>query len=139
MRIGSATSERQRGMALVSAIFLLVVLAGLGVFAVRINVLQQQTVTSGLRAAQAFHAAKSGIAWAAHRAIYDDWCGDDTLSLTEAGTTGFAVDVQCARSTHTEGSSSIDVFIIDVLAESGVYGGPDYVSRRLQVKITDPV
>ena len=50
--------DRQHGMSLVSAIFLLVVLAGLGVFAVRINVLQQLTVTSGLRAAQAFRAYK---------------------------------------------------------------------------------
>jgi hypothetical protein len=31
------------------------------------------------------------------------------------------------------------VFVFDVRAEAGVYGGPDYVSRRLQTKITDAV
>ncbi len=59
------SSERQRGFSLVSAIFLLVVLAGLGAFAVRLNTIQQQTVTSGLRAAQAFEAARTGAAWGA--------------------------------------------------------------------------
>ena len=38
--------SRQSGFSLVSAVFLLVVLAGLGVYAVRLNTLQQQTVTS---------------------------------------------------------------------------------------------
>ena len=131
--------ERQRGVSLVTAIFLLVVLAGLGVYAVRIGVMQQQTVSAALRAAQAFHAAKSGIDWAAHRAVNGGWCAAATLNLTEAGTAGFDVDVQCTQSVHTEGPNTINVYIIDVLAEAGVYGGPDYVSRRLHVKITDAV
>jgi hypothetical protein len=29
------------------------------------------------------------------------------------------------------------VYQFDVKAEAGAYGGPDYVSRRLQTKITD--
>lgn len=129
--------ERQRGVSLVVAMFLLVVLAGLAVFAVRIGVLQQQTVSSELLAAQAFHAAKSGVSWAAYRAVNAGWCGSQTLNLTEAGTNGFDVAVECTQSVHTEGGQTINVFVIDVLAEFGAYGGPDYVSRRLQAKITD--
>ena len=131
------TRDRQRGVSLVSAVFLIVVLAGLAAFAVRLSVLQQQTVNSSLLAAQAFHAAKSGIAWGAHRAISGGWCAAQTLNLSEAGTSGFSVDVQCTQSVHTEGATTINVYIIDVLAETGSYGGPDYVSRRLQAKITD--
>jgi MSHA biogenesis protein MshP len=131
------TRMQERGFSLVSAIFLLVVLAGLGTFAVRIGVTQQQTVTAGMRAAQAFHAARSGVAWGAHQALNAGWCGNATLNLTEGGTNGFAVTVQCAQSTHTEGTSPIRVFVFDVRAESGAYGGPDYVSRRVQAKITD--
>lgn len=127
----------QRGVSLVTAIFLLVVLAALGAYAARLGVLQQQTVTSAMRASQAFHAARSGISWAAHRALAAGWCGTATLALTEVGTAGFDVQVQCTQTTHVEGSATINVFVIDVLAESGLYGGPDYVSRRLQAKITD--
>jgi MSHA biogenesis protein MshP len=124
------------GFALVSAIFLLVVLAGLGVVAVRVNVLQQQTTTAELRGAQAFHAAKSGVAWAAYQALNASVCGTSTLSLTEGATAGFSVTIQCAQTSYVEGTSTIRVFVFDVRAVGGVYGGPDYVSRRLQSKIT---
>lgn len=133
--IGEA--QAQRGFSLVSALFLLVVLAALGTYAVRLNVLQQQTVSSALRSAQAFHAARSGAAWAARRALYGAWCGADTLALAEAGTAGFTVAVQCTQSSHAEGGATVTVFVIDVLAEAGVYGGPDYVSRRLQIKVME--
>ena len=120
-----------------SAIFLLVVLAGLGVYAVKINVMQQQTVTSAMRAAQAFHAARSAVGWASYRAINTGWCASDTLTMSEGGTAGFTVTVDCTQSSHTEGTSTVRVFVIDVRAEGAAYGGPDYVSRRLQAKITD--
>jgi MSHA biogenesis protein MshP len=127
----------QRGFSIVTAIFLLVVLAALGVFAVRINTLQQQGVTEGLRAAQAFHAARSGVEWAAYRALNGGTCAPATLSLAEGGTQGFTVTIACSVSTHVEGTSTIHVWLLDVRAEAGVFGGPDYVSRRLQSKVTD--
>jgi MSHA biogenesis protein MshP len=134
-----APSRRQRGFSLVAAIFLIVVLAGLGMVAVRINTLQQQGVTEALRAAQAFHAARSGVAWATYRALSANACAPATLSLTEGGTAGFRVSVTCSVSTHTEGSTTVRVYVFDVRAEAGAYGGPDYVSRRLQAKVTDAV
>lgn len=135
---GSRTTRaRQRGVSLIAAVFLLVVLAGLGVFAVRLGVLQAQTTASGLRAAQAFHAARAGIAWAAHQALHGGGCGAATLNLTEGGTSGFDVAVQCVQNSHVEAGSTINVYVIDALAEAGTYGGPDYVSRRVQAKITD--
>jgi MSHA biogenesis protein MshP len=127
----------QRGFSLVSAIFLLVVLASLGVVAVRLNVVQQQTVTAELRGAQAFHAAKTGVAWAAYQALHGGACGTSTLNLTEGATAGFSVSVQCSQTSYVEGTSTIRVFVFDVRAVGGIYGGPDYVSRRLQSKITD--
>jgi MSHA biogenesis protein MshP len=129
----------QRGFSLVSAVFLLVVLAGLGAFAVRLNTLQQQTVTGGLRAAQALQAARTGVSWAAYRAVATGACAGGTLTLAEGAAAGFRVTVQCTERTHLEGASTVRVFVFDVRAEAGAYGGPDYVSRRLQTKITDAV
>jgi MSHA biogenesis protein MshP len=131
--------KTQRGFSLVSAVFLLVVLAALGVYAVRINTMQQQTVSAGLRAAQAFHAARSGVAWGAYRSLGGGTCVGGTLNLTEGATAGFRVSVTCSESVHTEGTTTVRVFVFDVRAEAGTYGGPDYVSRRLQTKITDAV
>lgn len=129
----------ERGFSLVSAVFLLVVLAGLGVYAVRLNTLQQQTVTAGLRGAQAFEAARAGVSWGAYQALELGVCGSGTLNLTEGAAAGFRVSVQCTQRTYTEGTAPVDVFVFDVRAEAGVYGGPDYVSRRLQTKVTNAV
>ncbi len=131
--------SRQGGFSLVSAIFLLVVLAGLGAYAVRLNTLQQQTVTAGLRAAQAFEAARTGAAWGAYQALNAGVCGTSTLNLTEGALAGFSVAVQCTQTMHTEGTATVRVFVFDVRAQAGAYGGPDYVSRRLQTKVTDAV
>jgi MSHA biogenesis protein MshP len=131
--------SHQQGFSLVAAIFLLVVLAGLGTYAVRLNTLQQQTVTAALRGAQAYEAARTGAAWAAYRAVNAGVCAGATLNLTEGATAGFRVSVQCSQSSHVEGAATVRVFVLDVRAEAGVYGGPDYVSRRLQTKVTDAV
>ena len=125
------------GVSLVSAIFLLVVLSLLAAAGVRMMVLQQQTTTMELRSTQAFHAARTGLNWAAHRSLSADWCSNQTLALSEAGTQGFFVDVSCTRSTHVEGGTTISVYTIVALAQSGLYGGPDYVSRRMQAKVTN--
>ncbi len=127
---------RQSGFSLVAAIFLLVVLAGLGAVAVRISTSQSAGASQSLLGSQALQAAKSGAAWAAHQAIAGS-CGTQTATLTEAGTTGFTVTTNCNQTNHAEGSQTTNVFIIDVVAQRGQYGGADYVSRRLQVKITD--
>jgi MSHA biogenesis protein MshP len=127
----------QAGFSLVSAVFLLVVLAGLGAYAVRLNTLQQQSVTAGLRAAQAFEAARTGVAWGAYQALNSGVCGSSTLNLAEGATAGFRVSVQCTERTHMEGTAPVRVLVLDVRAEAGVYGGPDYVSRRLHTKVTD--
>lgn len=129
--------QSQQGFSLIAAVFLLVVLAGLGAYAVRLNTLQQQSVTAALRSAQAFEAARTGAAWGAFRAVNLGLCGAASLTLTEGAATGFRVSVQCRQSSHVEGTTAVRVFVLDVRAEAGVYGGPDYVSRRLQTKVTD--
>jgi MSHA biogenesis protein MshP len=129
----------QRGVSLVSAVFLIVVLASLGTFAVRLTSVQQQTAGAAIRGTQAMLAAQSGIDWAAHRAIVGGSCASATLALTEGGASGFSVSVTCTQSAHVEAGTTINVYQIEALAQSGVYGGPDYVSRRLHAKVTDAI
>lgn len=129
----------QRGFSLVAALFLLVVLAGLGAYAVRLNTLQQQTVTAALRGAQALEAARTGAAWGAYLAVAGSCAAAATLNLTQGAAAGFRVSVQCTQSDHMEGTTPVRVFVLNVRAEAGAYGGPDYVSRRLQTKVTSAV
>jgi MSHA biogenesis protein MshP len=123
-----------RGFSLVAALFLIVVVAALGAFAVRIGMGQQQTVNLALLSARALSAANSGIEYGAYQALNASTCVSATLSLSEAGLAGFTVDVTCTQSTHTESSTTpnnLSVYRIEALASYGTYGTPDFVSRRV--------
>ncbi len=127
----------QRGFALVAAIFLIVVLASLGVVIVRISGVQQHTVNIALLGARAFEAAVAGMEWGAFQALDSGACTTTTLNLTEGGLAGFDVDVTCSSSAHTESGNVYNLYLIDAEARYGVYGTPDYVSRRMQARVTD--
>ncbi len=128
---------RQRGFALVVAIFLIVVLSSLAMYIVRISGMQHQTVNVTLLGARAFQAARVGVEWGAFQALDSAACTTTTLTLTEGGLDGFDVEVTCTSSSHTETGNTYNVFAIDVEARAGVYGNPDYVSRRMQATLTD--
>lgn len=129
--------QRQSGISLVPALFLLIVLAALGVVAVRLTAVQSQTVVLAMQSARAFAAARAGIDWSAYQALVNGSCASVTLTLTEAGLNGFAVDTACSVTTHSEGPQTVSVYTIEAFARSGAYGTPDYVSRRIRSTITD--
>jgi MSHA biogenesis protein MshP len=127
----------QNGFSLVPALFLLVVLAALGIVAVRLSAVQQQTVVLAMQSARAYAAARSAVDWSAYQALVNGNCVASTLSLTEAGLAGFSADTSCSSTTHVEGPNTVTVFVIDAFAWSGSYGTPDYVSRRIRSTVTD--
>ncbi len=128
---------RQRGISLVPALFLMIVLAALGVIAVRLTAVQHQTVVLSMQSARAYSAARAGVDWAAYQAIANSSCGSATLNLSEAGLAGFRVQTSCTSSTHREGPNTVTVYSISAFASAGEYGTPDYVSRRVRSTITD--
>lgn len=130
-------SNRQNGFSLVPALFLLVVLAALGIVAVRMMGVQQQTVVLAMQSSRAYAAARSGIDWSAYQALVNGSCASSSLALAEAGLDGFNVDTSCSSTTHTEGPNTVRVYVIDAFAWSGIYGTPDYVSRRIRSTVTD--
>ena len=129
--------NRQSGFSLVPALFLLVVLAALGIVAVRLTGVQQQTVVLAMQSGRAYAAARAGVDWSAYQALVNGSCASSTINLTEAGLAGFSVDTSCASTSHSEGPNTVNVYVIDAFAWSGSYGTPDYVSRRVRSTVTD--
>lgn len=129
--------KSQSGFSLVPALFLLVVLAALGIVAVRLAGVQHQTVVLAMQSGRAYAAARSGVDWSAYQALVNGSCASSTLTLTEAGLAGFSVDTSCSSTTHSEGPNTVRVYVIDVFAWSGLYGTPDYVSHRVRSTVTD--
>lgn len=133
-----SAARRQRGFALVAAIFLLVVLAAGALVLVRVVAAQQGTVALSLQQARAYHAARSGIAWATAR-VFDlgDCPPATTLSLTEGGLTGFDVDVTCTATQHVEAGETIPVYRLEAVSRYGVPGAPGHVRRRIGATVVD--
>lgn len=125
------------GFSIIAAIFLIVVLAALGAFAVRIGAGQQQTVNLQLLSTRALAAANSGIDIGAFKALHDCNCSNQTYAMTEAALAGFSVQVSCVGTKHSDAGRQVNVYQLESFAQLGTYGTPDYVSRRVRATFTD--
>lgn len=134
----------ERGFSLVSAIFLLVVIAALGTFAVTLSTTQQQGAALDLLGARAYQAARAGIEWGAFQALQGGgaaWCigAPNTLLPALPGTlSGFTVNVACSATTHSDTGATagtVTIFNLTSSATQGVAGQADYVERQINATI----
>jgi MSHA biogenesis protein MshP len=90
---------RSRGVGLITAIFLLVVIAGLAVAMVTVYTTQQTGSALDVQGSRAYQAARAGLEWGIFRQVRQGTCEasssfalDDTTSLR-----GFVVTVGCQK------------------------------------------
>ena len=124
--------RNQAGFSLVAAVFLIVVLAALGAFAVQVAMSQYQGTNMQLLEARAQAAAAAGIEYEANRALRASACANRTLNLNRGALTGFVVKVTCASTTHPIGT----VYALTAVATRGSYGSADYVARTVTRNVT---
>lgn len=134
------TRSRQEGFSLVSAIFLLVVIAALGTFAVTLSTTQQQSAALDVMGARAYQAARAGIEWGAYQVLRSGGgCGVAAQTLpvgTLPGTlSGFDVDVVCTSSTASEAAATVTMYQLTSTAQQGTVATPNYVQRQMSVTI----
>ena len=138
----SPPSTRQAGVGLVTAIFLLVVLAGLGVAMVGLFTAQQASSNLDVLGARAYQAARAGIEWGVWQRTHNIPCsaGDHVLAMP-GGTTlsGFTVVVTCpaaasgALAPYTLVSTACN--IRDSKGGCGPVPDPESVRRQLEVQL----
>jgi MSHA biogenesis protein MshP len=137
----------QSGFSLVAAIFLIVVLAALGAFAVQVAMSQYKTATSELLQARAQAAAEAGIEYEANLALQAapaSCLATNTLNLTQGALAGFVVKLACTSTTPhqiyspiTSTWTSYVVYALAATATKGTYGGQDYVARTVTRNVTN--
>ena len=133
----------QRGFSLITAIFLLVVLASLGAVMMTFFTAQQQSSALDVMGSRAYQAARAGIEWGAYQVLRNDSCAAPTPLPALGGTLSpFTVTVGCITTSHDEGtrtaatSNPVQVYLITATAKYGVTpGSADYVERQMQVNI----
>lgn len=139
----------QQGFSLVTAIFILVVLATLMTYMLNLNVVQHSTVVLNVQGARALQAARSGLEYGVYQALNGASCspGSDTVETlafasTETALKSFSVTLNCSASSHTEATTTLIFYTITALAENGAFASgadanPDYVSRRLRMTVSN--
>lgn len=128
---GLQTLRNQHGMSLVTAIFILVVLAAIGGYMVLVSGVQSRTTVMALQGARAYHAARSGLEWGIYRDLASGSCVTDSFDVD-----GFSVTVSCSETPFVEGGQNYKVFRVTALAEWGNYGDDGYVSRQLTARVS---
>lgn len=138
---------RQRGAALVTAIFLLVAFAALGAYMLTVGGVSQATTDRALLGARVYAGAKGGLEWGLHRAVYKDAAAcaappSVTVTTTsfsypsaDSGLSDVAVTVTCTPFARTLGGYEVTVYYLTSTATYGALGSTDYAQRRLEATV----
>lgn len=145
-KIGICVVNRkpQTGFSLISAVFLLVVIAMLGTFAVTMSTTQHQSQTMDIMGARGYQAALAGVEWAAFNVTQQPVSSPASWPGCIAGTTvtaggnlaPFAVSVNCSATSAVEGVSTIWVYDVSAVARTaGLPGDANYVEQVATAKM----
>lgn len=123
--------KNQQGISLVSAIFILVILALLGVGMVRLLTSSQQAVSQEITSLEAYLAAQSGLQWAMYQAVYASPANGDnhTLNFT---TNNITSDVTFALFVN-QGKNYYRINSNGAYSKSSPQN-PEYSMRKLQLR-----
>jgi len=133
----------QEGFSIVSAIFLMVILAALGAFMVSLSSTQHTASALDVQGARAYQAARAGIEWAAYQGIRNApafacaTAGASTDAINFAGDlASFTTTVACVSAAHDEGGNTVRVYSITSTARSGIAGSVHYTERVLTLTVS---
>ena len=121
----------QRGFVAIIAVVVLVLFALIGVY------MSTQVTTAALSSSvsylgiQAWFAAKSGMEWGIHKALYGSSCTSSTFTIGD-----FSVTVTCTATAISEGPDSYTVNNLIATATKGSPGDVIYVSRSVMTSAT---
>ncbi len=130
--------RKQRGFTLITAIFLLVVVAGLVAYFTNLRVVQQVSLVYGVQGARALQAAQTGMEWGICEALGGS-CSSTATTVTVADVelSQFTISVTCNVTNHEEfPDPPIPVYQIESTATAGTYPSLDYVQRIISTSVS---
>jgi MSHA biogenesis protein MshP len=131
---------RQQGFAIITAVFLIVVLSLLGAMIVSLSTTQQVGSARDLLGSRAYFAARAGIEWGSYQVLQSGACAaSSTLPALTGSAGGFTVTVSCSASgPFDEAGTTVRVYRITSTASTGTLGQLDHAERQLQAVVSTP-
>ncbi len=149
------TRHRARGVSLITAVFLVVVLAGLAAAIARVSLTQASTSAMDVVGVQAYHAARSGLEWGIFRQLRLGPANGDCFALrstfalpAKPGVHQFTVTVTCDEKDDNFAGDTTNRWTLKAVAcnkpnqtPGPTFGcpnasaDPDYMQRTVQAEL----
>ena len=127
-----------KGFAIITAIFILVVLAVLGAFMVNVSTNQHIGSALDVQGVRAYQTARAGIEWGLYQKLVANSCvGSTSFAPAASSLAGFTVTVSCSSYADVNGGPT--TYTINAIACNATGSCPAaspgnlYVERRLDV------
>jgi len=125
--------NRQSGVSIVTAIFLVVVLALMGAGMVSLLTTSQQSISQEITSTKTYMAARSCLQWAMYQAVYDadPWLNNPiNLNFINAG----LINTQCDTRFNVINTDGLIFFNINTTAEYGGANDPEFSQRSMRLQ-----
>lgn len=124
--------NKQKGVSVVTAIFLVVVLALMGVGMVSILTTSKQSISQEYTSAKAYMAGRSCLQWGMYQAIFSGTDGIFNNNFNNVNASLF--NTQCTTSINTISADSLTFRNIEAIARFGTVNNPEYSERTLRLQ-----
>lgn len=128
---------KQKGFAIVSAIFLIVALSFLGTSMMRIFTSGQQAINQDISSLQSYFAAQSALQWSMYQAMAEK-SGSITIDDNDKHIITFSNQgLNNTKATVTFGKNTIlgtNYYKIMTEADYAITGNPEYSRRKLELR-----
>jgi len=141
--------SRAAGFSLVTGIVILLLLAGIAAYTLKVSTAQHASSAADVQGTRALQAAKAGIEWGAYQVLQGSlstgYCNGGSSSESFGGLAadlaGFNVVVTCARTDHTEAGNAVRMYTLTATACNratcpGTSAGANYVERQLTAVVS---
>ena len=128
--------RRSSGAALITALFLVAVLAAIGIAMSRLSNVENDTRTKSVLASRVYYGAKAGLDWAIQQVISGATAGACPAGppALGAGLSGVTLTLNnCVVTTHGAGNV---VYYIQIKATTGTLGSPSYAERWMEATVS---
>jgi MSHA biogenesis protein MshP len=129
---------RVKGFMLPMAIFLLVILATLVGYAMRLALLANMGTIQDIQGSQAYLAARAGVEWAAFQVLTPASMQACPTAPAPFTINSFNVVLTCNRTLAQDkgNTQDIGIYTITSTASVGVVGSQDYIERKITVTLS---
>jgi len=123
---------KQTGVSVVTAIFLVVVLALMGAGMVSLLTTSKQSISQEYTSAKAYMAGRSCLQWGMYQAVFNGTTGTFTNGFNNVNNSLF--NTECTTSIDTITADSLTFFNVNTTARFGAVTDPEYSERSMRLQ-----